>query len=564
MEFAYAFKRASEVDDRIDRTSLSFSPDLKREPTYFSGELEKSVAFREAISALHDIVVSDLRFKPKDKTAYKEWIAKQELVDMAGLAGQRADAARRVKELTERIAEANRKRGARMAPFYKARQAYFDWLYKNDRDAWIVLDPVITVHPDEVFFECFSQDESTYGRLGASLEVFKNVGAFACGTTNIDYSTPLYEEFQKIRSYKTTRFEVDPSGFEVKTTGEETYEEKKIDLPDSWVRGFLQVSSAMALPARSFRLHPMDIHNLCFVLRRKREKFGPRAIKWVLVPGQPVRAILEPWNIEIVCARSVYTGKEREEIRVWGRRRLLVLERLVAIAESFTVHLLGQGLPSFYVADLGHMSFTLGLSGWTRNDWSTAGNFDLLAPRAETDDFTKRRVFEGLKSTWFSDVDALAKKLDLPRAAVLGALGSWTQAGRAMYDLNKGVYRVRELSRDPLPMDKLRFSNEREEKANRFLEARAVTAHAREVTGGIVLSGTVKDGRNTYAPELSIDGDGRLAKATCTCNFFQQNKLFKGPCEHMLAVRLFEGAPRLTRAFAPSREESSVARGPYR
>jgi len=564
MELSYAFKRASQVDNRVDQTQMSFSPDTNREPTYFSGELGQAVSFREAISALHDIVVSDLRFKPKDKTAYKEWAARQDLVDMVELAAGRATVAKRIEELQKKLADANRRHALRMAPFYKARQNYFNWLYTSDRDAWIVLDPVITVHPDEVFFECFSIDESTYGRLGASLEVFDKVGKFACGTTNIDYSTPLYEEFQKIRSYKTTRFEVDPSGFEVKTTGEAAFEEKKIDLPDSWVRGFLQVSSAMTLPTRSFTLHPMDVHNLCFVLRRKKEKVGPRALKWVLVPGEPVKAVFEPWNLEVVCARSVYTGKEREEIRVWGRRRLLVLERLVAIAKSFTVHLLGQGLPSFYVADLGHMSFTLGLSGWTRNDWSTAGNFDLLAPRVETDDFTKRRVFEGLKRTWFSGVDDLAKTLDLPRPAVLGALGAWTQAGRAMFDLNKGVYRVRELAKDPLPMDKLRFSNEREERANRFLEARAVTVSTRQAGERVVLSGTVKDGRHSHTPELRIDGDGKLVEATCTCNFFQQNKLFKGPCEHMLAVRLFEGAPRLARVVASSREESSAARGPYR
>ncbi|MBL0194980.1 MAG: SWIM zinc finger family protein [Myxococcales bacterium] len=571
MELAYAFKRASQIDDRFDRTSLSFSPDLKRQPTYFSGELRKSVAFREAISALHDIVVSDLRFKPKDKTAYKEWAATQELVDLAEVAKDRAGVAAQIESLTRKIGELQRRRAHRMAPFYRAQKAYFDYLYKNDRDAWIVLDPVITVHPDEVFFECFSQDESTYGRLGASLDVFKNVGTFACGTTNIDYSTPLYEEFQKIRSYKTTRFEVDPSGFEVKTTGEETYEEKKIDLPDSWVRGFLQVSSAMALPARSFELHPMDLHNLCFVLRRKREKRGPRALRWVLTPGEPIRAVFEPWDLTVVCARSPYLGKEREEIRVWGRRRLLTLERLIAITDKLTVHLLGQGLPSFYVADLGDMSFTLGLSGWTRNDWATAGNFDLLAPRADTDDFTKRRVFEGLKTTWFSDTDALAKKLDLPRSAVLGALSSWTQAGRAMYDLNKGVYRVRELAREPLPMDKLRFSNEREEKATRFLDARAVTVASRALPDAALgLFGTVKDGKHTYQSDLTIDADGRLAKATCTCNFFQQNKLLKGPCEHMLATRLFEGAPLLARVFASSlsppssRQSSSIARGPYR
>jgi hypothetical protein len=84
----------------------------------------------------------------------------------------------------------------------------------------------------------------------------------------------LYDEFQKIRSYKTTKFEIDPSGFEVQTSNEEDFKEVKIDLPDSWVRGFLQVSSAMSLPATRFDLHPMDIHNICFVLRRHKEKKG--------------------------------------------------------------------------------------------------------------------------------------------------------------------------------------------------------------------------------------------------------------------------------------------------
>jgi hypothetical protein len=67
-------------------------------------------------------------------------------------------------------------------------------------------------------------------------------------------------------------FQVDPSGFEVQTTAEDTFKELKIDLPDTWVRGFLQVSSAMTLPTVSFDLHPMDVHNLCFVLRRNKEK----------------------------------------------------------------------------------------------------------------------------------------------------------------------------------------------------------------------------------------------------------------------------------------------------
>jgi hypothetical protein len=105
--------------------------------------------------------------------------------------------------------------------------------------------------------------------------------------------------------------------------------------------------------------------------------------------------------------------------------------------------------------------------------------------------------------------------------------------------LNKGVYRARELSREPLPMDQLRFSNEREERATRFLDARAVEVKARPgADGSLELSGTVKEGAKVLRPSLRLDADQRMVFGECTCNFFQQNKLFRGPCEHLLALRL--------------------------
>ena len=540
MLFEHTYRGSSAVESTADRTRLSFAPDVTREPTFFTGRLRQRIEFREAISALHDVVVSDLRFKPKDKTAYKEWAARQEQIDWQALTSERTEVAGRIKELQAEVNALSARSAHRRGPYNKARRDYFKYLYEKERDIWFVLDPVITVHPDELFFECFSQDESSYGRLGAGYEVFEEVGEFACGTTNIDYSAALYDEFQKIRTYKETRFEIDPSGFDVRTTGEAEYKEVRIDLPDSWVRGFLQVSSAMSLPARTFTLHPMDVHNLCFVLRRRREQKGPRAMRYHLTPGEPVRMVFEPWETEVVCPRSVYTGVDAEVIRVWGRRRLHILERLIPVARKFTVHLLGTGLPSFYVADLGEMSFTLGLSGWTANDWSRAGNFDLLAPRTEVDELTKRRVFDELRREWSATPVELASRLKLERSVVLGALGAYTQAGRAIFDLNKSVYRARELSREPLPVERLRFDNPREESAARFISERAVEMGAAESNreGQLSLSGSVKEKEKTFHPSLTLDADGRMVRAECTCNWHQQHKLFRGPCEHILALRM--------------------------
>ena len=115
------------------------------------------------------------------------------------------------------------------------------------------------------------------------------------------------------------------------------------------------------------------------------------------------------------------------------------------------LHLLGTGLPSFAVVDYGGLRFTLGLSGWTANDWSRSGQFDLLAPRQPVDDLTATTVFNALKARHSATVAELATATGIDGALTAAALTAYTQAGRVMYDLDKGVFRLRELSRDPLP-----------------------------------------------------------------------------------------------------------------
>ncbi|MFH6994450.1 SWIM zinc finger family protein [Flavobacterium sp. FlaQc-48] len=540
MLFDYKYSGSTIVNNTSTSTGMSFSPDTLREPTFFVGKLNQKIAFREAISALHDVVISDLRFFPKDKEAYKLWAAEQEKIWLSEYMAdfQIENVRARIQELKEELNTVQKEKRTILGPFNKAKTAYFDYLYKNDKDAWYVLDPVITVHPDEVFFECFSKDESSYGKLSCNYNIFTEISDFKCGTTNIDYSEGLYNEFQKIRNYKETEFKIDPSGFEAKTTNEQVYKEVKIDLPDSWVRGFLQVSSAMTLPATVLDLHPMDIFSLCQYLRRFKEKKGPRALRFVLEPDKPIKAIFEPSHDEIVFHRSLFQGNEAKTIRIWGRRRLLILERLIPVARNFKVVLLGSGLPSFFIADLGDMSYTLGLSGWTKNDWSTAGNFDLMAPRSHVDLFTQEKVFNALKENWFDTSDHLAKKLNLDPSVVSASLTAYTQAGRVIYDLNLGLYRVRELTQEPLNMKTLRFASPQEEVANQYLTENRVKITPTVKADQLQIKGKVTDKNFTYNTLAVLDKDNRLIEGHCECSFYQSNQLRKGPCEHILATRM--------------------------
>lgn len=540
MQFDYKFHKDTAITNSATSTKMSFSPDLQRDPTFFVGKLNKKIPFREAISALHDVVVSDLRFKPKDREEYRAWVSEQEKLWLSDYMAefQIEEVRQRMAEVRGELDQVYKEKNRVLGPFNTAKKVYFDYLYQKDKDAWFVLDPVITVHPDEVFFECFSQDESTYGKLSSSYNVFTEINELKCGTTNIDYSAALYNEFQKIRDYKDTEFKIDPSGFEALTTNEEVYKEEKIDLPDSWVRGFLQVSSAMTLPATTFDLHPMDIFSICQYLRRFKEKKGPRALRFILEPGKPIQAVFEPWYEVLTFHRSIYKGPTSKTIRIWGRRRLLILERLIPIAKNFRVVLLGNGLPSFYIADLGDMSFTLGLSGWTANDWSRAGNFDLMAPRGHVDFLTQEKVFNTLKETWFGTSAELSKKLNLDTAIISAALTSYTQAGRVIYDLNSGLYRVRELTQEPLDMKQLRFSSPLEEKADQLISDGKIKIDYSVNNDILNIQGKVKESNTTYKTEAFIDKDHRLTDGSCQCSFYKANGLRQGPCEHILATRM--------------------------
>ncbi|BDU40847.1 hypothetical protein [Vibrio nigripulchritudo] len=539
MKVSYQYASKSQVRSGSQSTDVAFSPDTSRAPTFFVGEVKEKHIFREAISALHDVVISDMRFVPKNRDEYQNWLAQEEERLLAEFVSRSGEVKQELEEVKAELTEMSKASAEIMSPFYKAQDKYFKYLYKHDMDAWYVLDPVITVHPDQVFFECFSEDESSYGKLSCNYDTFENVSDKECGTTNIDYSQGLYDEFQKIRDYRKTLLKVDPDGFNVQTSGSAAFDEKKIDLPDSWVRGFLQVSSAMTLPMVKFRLHPMDIHNICLLLKRKKERVGPRSMRFELTPDQPIKIVMEPWGDVITCPRSVYRGDEARTIRTWGRRRILILERLLPVADSFDVCLLGDGMPSFYVANMGDMTFTLGLSGWSANDWSAAGQFDLLAPRETVNELTSQRVYLALKETQQESASSLASRLALDVSVVKSALAQYSQLGQVLYDLSLDVYRLRHLYNQPIALDQIRFTNEREEKASRLVAANLVSViQVTEQSGIKEIVGVTLDNGKEYRSVLRIDRDQRLIGGECDCHFWHTNKLRQGPCEHMLALRM--------------------------
>jgi hypothetical protein len=541
MDLQLAYLGRSGIRQTSSGVAVSLEPNLRRDRVGYLGTLRQPLRLREAISALHDVVVSDLRFHPQDHSdyqAYREQQKEREAVLRRGATQvKRAELLARQEEPISPRLEADFKRLRKK--YWDARLKYSAYLSQHDPELWRMLvpcDPVITVAPDVLFFECFSKDESSYGCLTVDRAGFSAEEGVALGTTNVDYSWALYEEFQKLRSYRQTQFRIDPAGFEVQTEQQPGYREEKIALPPSWLRGFMQLQAAMSLPMRRVPVSREGLYNVLAWLQRHRAAKSPRAIRFELTPGQPVTLVLEPWEKRIVLHGTPYPGPREEVVRTWGRDRLRVLARLLPLAEGADVYLLGTGLPSFWSVRMGEMRLLLGLSGWTANDWTGAGALDQLLPPVEPSTGLLGDVAGAFKREPALTFEQIRQRTGASAPYTAAALNRLALLGQVIHDLPAGVYRWRQIMPVALSLEEVRQESPETEAARELVAGNKVhlLRDDRTDSGLRVLAGKVPE----RPAEVVLDGDGRILRGKCTCSHHHQYGLRRGPCRHLQALRL--------------------------
>lgn len=413
-------------------------------------------------------------------------------------------------------------------------------------DTWFAdsqfLDPIATVHPDRVFFEVFSSDQSVYAQLILSPELFEPEGDIVCGTTNVDFTGWLWAALGTMRSRRETYLSLSPEGLEVETRGGGARFERKVDVPQPWARGFLQLQAAMAMPGTRLRLRPVDLLAAIRFLSKNKARVSPRALRYEFRPDGSAELILEPWE-EAFPLKGVEHGfKEPKTVRVWGRRRLKLLAPLLPFASSVDVYLKGRGLPSFYVVHLPGMRFVLGLTGWSAAGWTSSGGFSLLVDQRPPDLDRMKSLGERLESEFHLR----------PSAEDDRALFELCRLGRAVYDLEAAEYRSRNLfpvdfdvealfPPDPTVEEAIHLADQVElescvtretSKVKRFKTSKG--KESREIIHrDWVLDGSVGPESEVH---VVVSATGRIIFGKCGCPHFQEHLLNQGPCAHMLAL----------------------------
>jgi hypothetical protein len=388
--------------------------------------------------------------------------------------------------------------------------------YQPQLDYW--RDPVVTGNGDRLRFESFSACCGVYARLdmlGDALD-----GDIGHGTTNVDVNSPLRDALTRVGPSDPLRLEVGPDEMTV-TTFDGPVMEKKVPLPERWLRGFAETQViASGFDLRAELPTAEAVRFLRALPRPSTTRGASKGARWVVPAGRSLRATTRPVP-GAVCLP--------------GPERLTALTRVLRHATRLRIHgpaVTAGNCPvaSAWEIGLPGMRLTLTLSPDTTRGFSGEGRvLDALAADESAEDADLVSVL----LAWDPAVDIadLAAQSGLTPQRVRAALTRLATAGRIGYDTAEATYFHRELPYDTARAER---DNPRLRAARALVDAGAVRLDGETATV------TVEDHSHRVR-----SAEGRL---TCTCRWWAEYRGGRGPCKHALAVRIARraAAPRTT------------------
>ncbi|MDV5144226.1 SWIM zinc finger family protein [Streptomyces sp. SBC-4] len=366
------------------------------------------------------------------------------------------------------------------------------------------LDPVVTGNGDRLRFESFSGCGGVYARLDV-LDEGLGGAETGHGTTNVDVNNPLREALSRMTGDDPLHLRVGPEEMAV-TTLAGAVVEKKVPLPDRWLRGFAEVQVASA--RFDLRAELTGTEAVRFLRSLPRTQARGRGPLWIVPAGRTLRPTTRP-GPGAVCLP--------------GPDRLVALERVLRHATGLRVYGPvpdGAATASAWEVTLPGMRLTLTLSPDPARGFSGEGGvLEALA----TEDAAQDAELVAVLLAWEPRIDLadLAAQAGLTVDRVRAALTRLGTAGRVGYDVAEAAYFHREL---PYDADRAERHNPRLVSARRLVAEGAV-----ELEGELA---TVASGERRYRVRESR---GAL---NCTCQWWADHQGRRGPCKHALAVRM--------------------------
>jgi hypothetical protein len=378
-----------------------------------------------------------------------------------------------------------------------AASRYFDAAFRLSD----VLDPVMTAGGDRLRCESFSACNGVHARLdllGSGLEG----GEIGFGTTNVDINGPLRSALANVHRSELLHLHVGRDQLVVSTPGQ-SHVERKVELPDRWIRGFAETPAIAAGMTHLATLSGSPISQFLGSLPAAQ----PGRTVFLLPSARGMREVATPKASTVTLA---------------GTGRLAAAKRVARFATRLDIFRHDNGA-SAWVFRLPGADFTLLLSPAADRGFSGEGGIlaALAAPGVKE---AGASVLDCLGWQAVISTGALRARTGLAAERVSQGLAWLGASGKVGFDLLEDAYFHREL-----PLD----------------QERIVKDHPRlQAARGIVARGGVSRVEDRW----DVAGDGtwvyrvtaRDESYQCTCAWWHEFHGSRGPCKHALAVQLLD------------------------
>ncbi|GGG35377.1 SWIM zinc finger family protein [Hymenobacter glacieicola] len=369
-------------------------------------------------------------------------------------------------------------------------------------------DPIVTAGAGQLRFEAFSSCNGVYARLDMGPEALD--GEFlSSGTTNVDFNEPMVNALARISRTEPVLLSVGQQEVVLERAAGKVVE-RKVALPERWIKGLTSVQAYLALMEEKLRLTRVQAIQLVQGIPA-----GSSKADYYLVLRGP-----RPSFVPVATAGAV---------RVGGVHRLRLLDGLLPLCEAVRVYATPDGQASAFVLELGGgQRFLLALSADVWRGFSGEGN------QLDT-------LMEELPAEWVSGANQLfrgnevfnpslfALEHNLAPNTVERLCASLSAMGLLGFDLADNQHFYRRL---PFKLGRILSLNPRLKNARALLDA----------ADDVQLVGVGPGGRT----EARVRGTGVWHTVVvggaegprCTCPWFSSHQGQRGPCKHILAAQM--------------------------
>ena len=377
-------------------------------------------------------------------------------------------------------------------------------------------DPILSAQGDILRAECFSACNGVYARM----DVFQSAlyGDILYGTTNVDIGNNLRKSLLNIRQGDRLKFRIGDEGLKTlhsknldnKSVLTDMVTQRPVKMPDRWIRAL--GNCAMLHQNMKYKFHVEGMQAKSFIAM-----LPP-------VTGKEKSGWLTPTKTGVMLK----SREEKNSVYISGIHRLSALKKIMSNVNSIFFYAPENGEPGQMMIEvcMTGANITLSLTAKSYEGYSGEGALldSLSTPKIlECAD----KIDNILNFESRLDIDKISKSIGIVKNDMNDAMELLAVSGKLGFDVRDRAFFHRELPDD---QDRVLKDNPR------LVGAKKLVEDTEYIDDNIW---HVKSGDTTY--RVIYPTDENLENAKCTCTWYLKHQNSRGPCKHILAVKLKKG-----------------------